>query len=192
MIAFIEGEVAHVGDDHLVLRLGGLGLQVFVPTALARQAQVGVPMFLHTHLVVREDGWALYGFESEIERHYFTLLLGVNGVGPRLALAILSALSVGLIQQAVHGEQPDLLARVPGVGRKTAQKIILYLQDKIGREESFTGLAAFSEVDHQVLEALTHLGYSVVEAQAALQSIPRDAPADVEERLRLALQHLAP
>ncbi|MGB9896804.1 Holliday junction branch migration protein RuvA, partial [Thermanaerothrix sp.] len=119
-------------------------------------------------------------------------LLGVNGVGPRLALAILSALSVGLIQQAVHGEQPDLLARVPGVGRKTAQKIILYLQDKIGREESFTGLAAFSEVDHQVLEALTHLGYSVVEAQAALQSIPRDAPADVEERLRLALQHLAP
>ncbi|WP_299024793.1 Holliday junction branch migration protein RuvA [uncultured Thermanaerothrix sp.] len=189
MIAFIEGEVMQAGEDYVILRLGGMGIMVYVPMTLARQARAGSALFLHTHLVVREDGWALYGFESEAERRYFTLLLGVNGVGPRLALAILGTLSVGLIQQAVREEQPEIFARVPGVGRKTAQKIVLYLQDKIGREEPMAGLVTFSDVDQQVLEALTSLGYSVVEAQAALQSIPRDAPADAEERLRLALRY---
>ncbi len=191
MIAFIEGEVVQAGEDYVILRLGGMGILVYVPVTLARQAHIGAPLFLYTHLVVREDGWALYGFESEVERRYFTFLLGVNGVGPRLALAILGVLSVGMIQQAVREEQLEIFTRVPGVGRKTAQKIVLYLQDKIGREEPMASLAAFSEVDHQVLEALTSLGYSVIEAQAALQSIPRDAPADAEERLRLALRYFA-
>lgn len=191
MIAFVTGDVVQAGEDYVILQLGGVGLQVYVPASLARQAQPGQGLFLHTHLVVREDGWALYGFETEAERQFFGLLLGVNGVGPRLALAILSVLPVALIQQAVRAEQPEIFTRVPGVGRKTAQKIVLYLQDKVGQGEALEPLATISEIDHEVLEALISLGYSVVEAQAALQSLPKDAPHEVSERLRLALQYFA-
>jgi Holliday junction DNA helicase RuvA len=189
MIDFVTGEVVRAGEDYVVLQMGGIGLRVYVPTPLARQVLPGQELFLHTHLVVREDGWALYGFESEAERQYFGLLLGVNGVGPRLALAILGVLPVALIQQAVRTEQPEFFTRVPGVGRKTAQKIVLHLQDKVGQGEVLEPLATLSDVDHEVLEALISLGYSVVEAQAALQSIPKDAPREVGERLRLALQY---
>ncbi len=188
MIASLQGEVFSGKDDYLIVNVGGVGLRVFVPVGLRAAVQPGDQIHLYTHLVVREDALALYGFETEPEQEYFNLLLGVNGIGPRIALAILSAMTVDMIRRAVLGEQPELFARVPGVGKKTGQKILLHLQGKITGTLEGIGLPV-SDVDSEVMEALTGLGYSVVEAQSALQSIPRDAPKDVETRLRLALQY---
>lgn len=190
MIASIQGEVIALEPGALVIRVGGVGLRIFVTALMGAGVHLGEEVFLHTHLIVREDLLSLYGFEKQEERHFFELLLGVNGVGPRLALAVLSTLSVDAIRRAVLSEQGEVFSRVPGVGKKTGQKILLQLQGKVG--SGGEGLAGISvDADGEVLEALTGLGYSVVEAQAALQSIPRDAPQDIETRLRLALQYFS-
>jgi holliday junction DNA helicase RuvA len=190
MIATIHGEITAEDEDNLVIQVGGLGFRVYVPSRLCNLGQLGNRILLHTFLVVREDALTLYGFEAEEERDFFVLLLGANGVGPRTALAILSTLSVDVIRRAVLSEQADVFARVSGVGKKTAQKILLHMQGKVGEGFGITGSPAI-DVDTEVIDALTGLGYSVVEAQAALQSIPRDAPVEVEARLRLALQYFS-
>jgi Holliday junction DNA helicase RuvA len=190
MIASLSGEVIDIGDNSLVVRVSGVGLRVFVPVVLTRQAQVGSYISLYTHLVVREDSLTLYGFQTAEEVEFFTLLLGVNGIGPRHALAALSTLSVDVIRRAVLSEKPEIFDRVPGIGKKGAQKIILHLQGRVGEPSPLAASPAI-DMDTEVLEALTGLGYSVVEAQAALQSIPRDTPLDVEERLRIALRYFA-
>lgn len=187
MIVHVQGEVVDICSDSLVLQMGGFGLRVFVPNGLVNQSQPGEKVFLHSHLVVREDNWALYGFERETDRDFFILLLGVNGIGPRLALQVLSTLSVDVIRRAVLAEQPEVFTRVPGIGKKSAQKIILHLQGKVGEVGEAGEPVGMLDVDSEVLDALTTLGYSVVEAQRALQSIPRGSPEDVETRLRLAL-----
>jgi Holliday junction DNA helicase RuvA len=192
MIASLSGKVLQTGKDSLVVDVGGVGFLVYAPGTTCASLHSGELVFLHTYLVVREDALALYGFETLESRELFSLLLGVSGVGPRLALAILSHLSVDVIRRAVFNEQADVFVRVPGVGRKTAQNVLLHLQDKIKPGlEMLEPVSRMSEADAEVLAALTALGYSVVEAQAALQNIPRDAPADVEERLRLALQYFS-
>ena len=188
MIATLRGEITQIEDTAIVVETGGIGLRVFVPAPLRTRMQVGEATMLYTHLVVREDDWKLYGFETKADRDLFNLLLGTDGVGPRTALAVMSGVTMDLIQRAVFGEDPDLLGRVPGVGKKTAQKIVLYLHDRLKPMDTLKAVAAMSDADSEVLAALTALGYSVVEAQTAIQSIPKDAPNDVEERLRLALQ----
>jgi len=115
----------------------------------------------------------------------------VDGVGPRVALSVLSNTTLEAIQRAVFNEDPNLLGRVPGVGKKTAQKIVLYLHDRLKPTDMLEKVASMSDADSEVLAALTALGYSVVEAQSAIQSIPKDAPDDVEERLRQALQQFS-
>jgi len=189
MIATLRGEIIQVEDHAFVVEVGGVGLRVFVPAPLRARMKVGEGISLYTHMVVREDALTLYGFESQSERELFTLLLGVDGVGPKVSLAVLSTLSLDTIQHAVMAEQSEVLGRVPGVGRKTAQKIVLYLHDRLKPSDALTKLAALSDRDSEVLAALTALGYSVVEAQTAIQSLPKDAPDDVEERLRMALQY---
>ncbi len=189
MIATLRGEVIQIEENALVVELGGVGLRVFVPAPLRSRLKPGEGISLFTHLVVREDALTLYGFESQAERDLFTLLLGVDGVGPKVSLAVLSTLSLEAVQQAVVAEQADVLGRVPGVGKKTAQKIVLYLHDRFKPGDSLSRLSALSDKDGEVLAALTSLGYSVVEAQTAIQSLPKDAPDDVEQRLRLALQY---
>jgi Holliday junction DNA helicase RuvA len=191
MISVLNGRVVEVSSDSLVVGLGGIGLQVFVPTPLRERSRPGDELFLHTYLVVRQDALSLYGFETLEERQLFILLLQVDGIGPRLALAVLSALSPDAIRRAIFHEQPEIFTRVPGVGKKTAQKILLQLQDRIPAISGLEPVAALADVDTEVLAALTTLGYSVVEAQAALQSIPRDTPQDVEARLRAALGYFA-
>lgn len=190
MIATLAGDIISLDEDSLVVAVGGVGLRVYAPAPLKDNSRLGERIFLYTHLVVRQDALTLYGFGSEEERNFFRLLLGVDGVGPRLALALLSTLSVDTIRKAVLSEQADVFARVPGVGKKTAQKVVLYLQGKVGEGILIEGSPTL-DVDTQVLEALAALGYSVVEAQAAIQSIARDAPQDVETRLRLALQYFS-
>jgi Holliday junction DNA helicase RuvA len=189
MIATLRGEVTQIEDGALIIEVGGVGLRVFVPAPLRVKFKAGEATFLFTHLVVREDALTLYGFESQTERELFNVLLGVDGVGPKVALSVLSTMTLDAVQRAVFADETDLFSRVPGVGKKTAQKIVLHLKDKLKPTDVLAKVAAMSDKDSEVLAALTALGYSVVEAQAAIQSIPKDAPDDVEERLRLALQY---
>ena len=188
MIATLRGEVTQIEDNSIIVETGGTGLRVFVPRPLREQLKTGEAIFFYTHLVIREDAWLLYGFESQADRELFTTLLGVDGVGPRTALAVLSTLTIDTVQRAVFSDEPDLLSRVPGVGKKTAQKMVLYLHDRLKPATGLEGIASMSDADSEVLAALTALGYSVVEAQTAIQSLPKDGPQEVEERLRLALQ----
>jgi Holliday junction DNA helicase RuvA len=191
MIATIRGEITQVEDNALIIETGGVGLRVFIPKPLRELSKAGERVFLHTHLVIREDDWKLFGFEFQADRELFTMLLGVDGVGARTALAVVSTLNIDTVQRAVYNNEPDLLNRVPGVGKKTAQKIVLYLHDKLKPASGLEKIATMSDADSEVLAALTALGYSVVEAQTAIQSIPKDSVDNVEERLRLALQQFS-
>lgn len=189
MIDVITGQIAAVHNTHVVVMVGGVGLRVLVPkTVFDAIDGRGQTVTLYTHLAVREDDLALYGFVDPDERALFETLLRVSGVGPRLALSVIGTLTVEHLNHAVAHEEPDILTRVPGVGKKLAQKLIFELKDKLAIDHA-TGLTAISDIDTDVLATLTALGYSVVEAQAALQAVPRDAPQDIEERVRLALQY---
>jgi Holliday junction DNA helicase RuvA len=191
MIASLRGRVLETLSDSVIIEMGGVGLQVYVPAPLHDGLRRGESIFLHTYLVVREDALTLFGFETLEGREFFQLLLTVNGVGPRLALAVLSIMAPDAIRRAVFHEQAEVFSRVPGVGKKTAQKILLQLQDKITPDIGLEPVGALGDSDSEVLDALTSLGYSVVEAQSAIQAIPRDTPEDVETRLRLALQYFS-
>lgn len=189
MIATLRGEVTQIEETALIIEVGGVGMRVFAPAPLRAKLKAGEAAFLFTHLVVREDALTLYGFESQADRDLFNLLLGVDGVGPKVALSVLSTMTLDAIQRAVFADEPEVLSRVPGVGKKTAQKMALHLKDKLKPGDALSQVAAMSDADAEVLAALTALGYSVVEAQAAIQAIPKDAAKDVEERLRVALQY---
>ncbi len=189
MIATLRGEITQIEDSAVTVEVGGVGLRVFVPAPLRSRLRVGETALLYTHLIVREDALTLYGFETQADRELFHMLLGVDGVGPKVSLAVLSTLTVDTVQRAVFSEDSDILSRVPGVGKRTAQKIVLHLHGKLKPSDALEQVAAMSDRDSEVLAALTALGYSVVEAQTAIQSLPKDAPADVEERLRLALTY---
>ncbi|MBX3014700.1 MAG: Holliday junction branch migration protein RuvA [Caldilineaceae bacterium] len=191
MIRSVRGIVLQQGKGYLVIEIGaaagGLGLRVFTPENTSAQYQSGASVVLYTYLQVREDALSLYGFTTEDELATFELLLGVNGVGPRVALATLNTLSPDMLRMAIANDEPALVARVPGVGKRTAQKIVLDLKDKVATPAgSLGGLVQLSNVDSEVIDALTSLGYSVVEAQRAVQKLPKEA-VGVEERLRLAL-----
>lgn len=191
MIAYLDGTILEKESDSIVVLIGGVGLRVYATQNYLLSIESGQRVRLHTHLIVREDLLALYGFDTQEEVRYFSLLMGVSGVGPRLALNILSSAGVDTIRRAVVQEQPDFLSRVPGVGKKTAQKIILQLQGKISGTGEGQDFQAYQPVDFEVIEALTALGYSIIQAQTAVQSIPKDTPDTVEDKLRMALQSLA-
>ena len=189
MIATLRGEISQVEENALVLDVGGVGLRVFVPSPLRTRTKAGDVILLYTHLVVREDALALYGFESQAERELFNTLLGVDGVGPKAALSVLSTLTLDAVQRAIFADEVEILNRVPGIGKKTAQKMAIHLKDKLKPVDALASVAAMTDRDSEVLAALTALGYSVVEAQAAIQALPKDAPEDTEGRLRMALQY---
>lgn len=190
MIASLEGTVTQILDDSLVIDVGGVGFRVLVPKIVSQSSELYKSKALFTHLVVREDALTLFGFETLEERDLFNMLLGASGVGPRTALAIISTMSPGLIRKAVLSGEADLFGRVPGVGKKTAQALVLHLTGKIKGEYAESG-GGERELDGDVIAALTGLGYSVVEAQSALQTLPKDAPKDLETRIRLALQYFS-
>lgn len=192
MIRRLRGVVAAVAPDHLVVQVGGVGFHVRVPTSVLDQVDgVGRPVELVTHLLVRENELSLYGFLTEEELALFELLLGVSGVGPKVALATLSTVSPDALRQAVLREEPGILARVPGIGPKTARAVIFHLRDRLAAAGA-EAAPLLTDLDAEVINALTALGFSVVEAQAALQSLPRGEEMDLEERIRRALSYLAP
>jgi Holliday junction DNA helicase RuvA len=189
MITTLEGHLSSKAADHVVVTIGGVGIEVFAPFSTIEKLH-SERVFLYTRLVVREDSLTLYGFASAGERELFDSVLKISGIGPKLALSILSTLSVDNIRSAVINDRPEIISRVPGIGKKTAQKVVLELQDKFPAGLDSLPMAAEDDSTAAVMDALTSLGYSVVEAQAAMQSLPRDAPESLEDRVRMALQSL--
>jgi Holliday junction DNA helicase RuvA len=202
VIASIKGRLSAVEKNAVIIEVGGIGLRVHVPERFAAQCgsrgslALSSTLILHTHLHVREDELTLYGCETEDDIQLFKQLLSVSGVGPKVGMGMLSALSADEIRVAIASEKADVLSSVPGIGARTAQKIILDLKDKVsipaelaaslGRDRD---MAPFMREDEEVIGALTTLGYSVVEAQTALQSVPPDVRG-IEDRLRAALAYL--
>jgi Holliday junction DNA helicase RuvA len=190
MIASLSGPIQFIGSNSLVVNVGGVGIRVSVPrTVLEDVGGVGRKIFLHTHLIVREQELSLYGFESAEDLQLFEVLLTVNGVGPKVALAILSTLSPELLKSAIMREETAVLQRVPGIGKKTAERIMFQLRDKLDFSGVETAVPLVTDIDADVIDFLTGLGFSIVEAQTALQNIPPDAKT-VDERVQYALQYM--
>ena len=201
MYAFIEGQVVEKTNNTLVLLAGGVGYLLNCSmSTIAAAPKTGDVMRCHTWLSVREDAMELFGFASKEEKLLFLLLTGVTGVGPKMALALLSTLSASDLRLAIIMEDDKTLARAPGVGKKIAQRITLELKDKLGQFEVSGGSAASAPAaaaapaaaDNfaQAMAALTGLGYTPAEARDALQKVGnKEAPAD--ELLRLALRSMA-
>ncbi len=187
MIASLTGDVQFIEENAIVVNVGGVGLRVFVPKYLAASKNIGDPVSVSTHLVVRENDLSLFGFESPEEKQLFVQLLGVDGVGPKVAMSILSTLSIDAIFNAITSDQPDLLSKVPGVGKRTAQKIQIYLKDKTGLGSPLAQIGRIDESDADLLAALTSLGYSVVESQKAIQGLPKGNQLSLEDKIRYCL-----
>jgi len=190
MIASLQGTVTAIDQASVVVLVSGVGFRVFVPqTLLDGLSGPGQEVTLHTHLHVRENELTLYGCSTEEELALFRLLLGVSGIGPKVALSILSSLPPDRLQAAIAQEDVAMLARVPGIGPKTARKLVFDLKDKVAAMlPAGEPRPVLTEADADLIAALTSLGYSVVEAQEAIRHLPRE-PLPLEERVRLALAY---
>jgi Holliday junction DNA helicase RuvA len=191
VIASLKGKLEALGGDWAIVDVNGVGFKVYMPTStLSTLGAKGEEVMLHTHLYLREDNATLYGFAAPEELGLFQTLIGVSRLGPRLALAMLSAMSAEKLAMAIATGNADLLAEIPGVGKKTASRLILELKEKIG-----AGWAApppeLAEENADVLAALTALGYSVREASRAIVTIPPDPALTLEEKIKMALGFFA-
>lgn len=192
MIAAVKGRLVGRQGDSLLLDIGALVLQVHTSaTTLADAGEPGAELRLHTYLHVREDQLALYGFATTEELALFTVLIGVTGIGPRVAANILGATRPEPLLDAISGEDIAFLGRLPGVGKKTAARIILELRGKLAGLGAGTAGTAVASGDGEVVEALQALGYTAAEAHAAVARLPRDAARSVEERIVAALQAMS-
>lgn len=190
MIATLQGRITARGDNYVVMEVSGVGFKVLVSSSfLERWGGIGQESSLYTHMHVRENELALYGFSSPDELNLFELLLRVSGIGPKVALKIVSIMSADALREAIARGDAALLTRIPGVGKKTAERVMIDLKDKLGVSDLLS-YPALTHADAEVILALTSLGYSIAESQAALRSLPQqDLP--IEERVRLALQYFA-
>lgn len=188
MIASLQGKIGAIYDDSVVLVVSGVGYKVSVPAI--KHHNLNDDLFLHTLMIVREDAISLYGFYTPADRSLFEILLSVSGVGPKVALSILTTVNGDSLRTAVLGNREEILTRVPGIGKKMAQKIIFELKDKLSKGLDAAPITLFEDINSDVIDALVAMDFSIIEAQTAVQSIPADAPQDVSERLRLALQYL--
>ena len=196
MIASIHGVLEARRADSAIIRVGGFGLRIFTPSStLSRLGEVGAEVTLHTHFQVREDGMALFGFTSAEERDAFEQLITISGVGPKIALALLSTMDASTFYRAIADEDITRLSLAPGVGKKLAGKLVFELKGKLPALVAATGGAAADtpsgRLQTEVLEALMGLGYSAAAAQAALAKIPQDRPMTLEEQITYALRSFA-
>jgi Holliday junction DNA helicase RuvA len=191
MIGRLSGVLLEKNPPQLLLEVQGVGYEIDVPmSTFYNLPNVGERLTLYTHLVVREDAHLLYGFASESERRAFRQLLKISGVGARIALALLSGMSVAELAQAVAAQESGRLTKVPGIGKKTAERLLLELKDKLGTE--FTSGVAVNRAppaSSDVLNALLALGYNEKEAAYALKQLPEGL--SVSEGIRHALKSLA-
>src|SRR6266480_3814872 len=194
MIASIHGVLEARRADSAIIRVGGFSLRVFAPSStLSRLGDPGAEVSLYTHFYVREDGMALYGFSSEEDRDAFERLIAVSGVGPKLALALLSAMDARTFYKAIADEDQQRLAMAPGVGKRLAAKLVLELKGKLPSLVALGGTSGYTsgKTQSEVLEALVGLGYSGAEAQAALGKIPQDQGLTLEQQITFALRSFA-
>ena len=192
MIAAVEGILISKGTNSVTVKAGPISFLVNVPgSTLNKLGHPGSEVFLHTHMYVREDIISLYGFSSAAELALFEQLITVSGIGPKVALALLTTLSAEQIISAIMGENAALLSQVPGIGKKTAARLILDLKGKLEKGWEGEVIPSISQGDADAVAALTGLGYSIREATQAISSITHTDDMTLEEKVRQALQKLS-
>ena len=203
MISYIRGTLAEKNEDSAVVEAHGVGYQIFVPVpVLSELPPLGESVKIYTYFSVREDGMSLFGFLSRQDLAMFKPLIGINGIGPKSALGILSALRPDVLRMAVASGDAKTISRAPGVGPKTAQRIILDLKDKIRPEDVLAGgleeslavpeeISGVGQAGKEAVEALTALGYSAAEAAGAVKKVKITEEMTAEDVLKGALRHLA-
>ena len=188
MIASLRGTIEALHPDSAVINVGGVGFRVFMPVStLLTLGGLGEEVRVQTHTHVREDAILLYGFASEEDLKLFEMLLNVSGFGPKVALGMLSALSVEQIVSAIAGGSEELLTSVPGIGKKLAGRLILELKDKISTGWTGAKVVPVGEGDGEVVGALLSLGYSAAEASRSVASLPKDKKLTLEDKVKQAL-----
>ena len=191
MIASLKGKLESLGSDGAVIDVNGVGFRVYMPTStLSELGAVGGQVKLFTHLHLREDNAALYGFATTGELELFKALLNVSGLGPRLALAILSAMDIETLMAAIATGNADLLTGIPGIGKKMAGRLVLELKDKLDTGWALASAAQAMQENADAMAALTSLGYSVAEATRALAGLPQEPKLGLEDKVKLALAYL--
>ncbi len=200
MIAAVRGKLEWMGPDSLLIDISGVSLRLFVPAAILNDlGPIGGEIKLYTHLYVREDQLTLYGFKNPEQLALFDLLLSVAGVGPRAALNVLSNASTEAVQMAIAQSDADFLKKVPGIGAKTASRIILELKGKLVETTPATRSAGGKQANYspekslerlRITEALSGLGYTTAEIQTALAALPQDQTLSLEEQVLAALRYL--
>ncbi len=192
MISSLQGRLESLAADRAVVNVGGVGFLVYMPgPTLANLGGTGQVVRVHTHLHVREDNLTLYGFGSPEELQLFETLMSVSGIGPKLALAMISGMKVPDLTLAIATGNADMLTSIPGIGKKTASRIVLELKDKIGAAWVITATGQPAKENADVLAALTSLGYSIAEGMRAIASLPADSGLSLEDKIKLALQSLS-
>lgn len=195
MITSIHGILEACRADQAIIRVGGFSVRVYAPSSTLKQLnETGMEVTLQTHFHVREDGMTLYGFSSEEDRDAFEQLIAISGVGPKVALALLSFMDARTLYKAIADEDQQRLALTPGVGKRLAARLVLEMKGKLPSLAALgTGPVGYTsgKLQAEVVEALIGLGYSASEAQAALGKIPQDQNMTLEQQITFALRSFA-
>lgn len=186
MIGSLNGKVQFKANNYIILECAGVGYKVFITPPVLLGLKIGQPLTLVTLTYVREDQITLYGFPTLAELEFFELLLTVSGVGPKSAIGIMSLAGLDMIKSAIVSEDPSVFTKVSGIGRKTAERVIIELKDKL---KGMTDAAPVAKEHSDALDALISLGYSQQEAREALKSVPTTV-TNLQEKIKLALKHL--
>lgn len=201
MIAFVRGTAVDMTENSVIVETGGIGYEIYMTGTDLSQIHMGEEVKIHTYFNVREDAMQLYGFRSKDDQQMFKLLLGVNGVGPKAAVGVLAGITADELRFAILSDDVKTLSKAPGIGKKTAQKLILELKDKMKLEDAFeiklaheqekaaAGLGEVSDGRQEAVEALVALGYSSTDALRAVRKVTDVAPDDVEGLLKAALKN---
>ena len=201
MIAFVRGTAVDMTENSVIVETGVIGYEIYMTGTDLSQIHMGEEVKIHTYFNVREDAMQLYGFRSKDDLQMFKLLLGVNGVGPKAAVGVLAGITADELRFAILSDDVKTLSKAPGIGKKTAQKLILELKDKMKLEDAFeiklaheqekaaAGLGEVSDGRQEAVEALVALGYSSTDALRAVRKVTDVAPDDVEGLLKAALKN---
>lgn len=201
MIAFVRGTAVDMTENSVIVEAGGIGYEIYMTGTDLSQIHMGEEVKIHTYFNVREDAMQLYGFRSKDDLQMFRLLLGVNGVGPKAAVGVLAGITADELRFAILSDDVKTLSKAPGIGKKTAQKLILELKDKMKLEDAFelklaheqeraaVGAGEVSDGRQEAVEALVALGYSSADALRAVRKVTDVPPDDVEGLLKAALKN---
>lgn len=201
MIAFVRGTAVDMTENSVIVEAGGIGYEIYMTGTDLSRIHMGEEVKIHTYFNVREDAMQLYGFRSKDDLQMFKLLLGVNGVGPKAAVGVLAGITADELRFAILSDDVKTLSKAPGIGKKTAQKLILELKDKMKledavelklaheQEKAVAGLGEISDGRQEAVEALVALGYSSTDALRAVRKVTDVAPDDVEGLLKAALKN---